>query len=168
MNTRAVKTIAALLFVCAAVGCDQGTKQAARTWLSGKPAVTLMERVLVLRYAENRGAFLSLGAGFSRPVRTVTFIAFPFVVLACMIAYLLRRGGVGWSTLVGFSLIVGGGAGNLLDRLFRDGRVTDFIMVGIGGLHTGIFNLADLTVLAGCVVLLFSPGKERLRSNEQV
>ncbi len=167
MNTRTVKAIAALLFVCAAVGCDQGTKQAARTWLSGRPSVTLVERVLVLRYAENEGAFLSLGAGFSRPVRAVTFIAFPLVVLACMIAYLLRRKAVGWGTLVGFSLIVGGGAGNLIDRLFRDGRVTDFILVGIGGLHTGIFNFADLTVLAGCVVLLFSPGKEPLHSSAQ-
>jgi len=165
VNTRTTKAIAVLLLVCAAVACDQGTKQAARTWLSGRPTVTLVERVLVLRYAENEGAFLSLGAGFPRPVRTVTFIAFPLGVLACMIAYLLRRGGVGGGTLVGCSLIVGGGAGNLIDRLFRDGRVTDFIMAGIGGLHTGIFNFADLTVLAGCVVLLFSPGKEPLRSN---
>jgi len=163
-----VKAVTALLLVCAAVGCDQATKQAARTWFSGKPAVTLVERFLVLRYAENEGAFLSLGAGFPRPVRTVIFIAFPLVVLLCMIAYLLRRRGVGWGNLVGFSLIVGGGAGNLIDRLFRDGRVTDFLMIGIGGLHTGIFNFADLTVLAGCIVLLFSPeARERVRSDAQ-
>ncbi|MGO9309193.1 MAG: signal peptidase II [Spirochaetia bacterium] len=167
MRSPAVKALAAVVLVCAAAGADQGTKCAARTWLAGRPAVTLVERVLVLRYAENEGAFLSLGAGFSRPVRTVVFIAFPVVVLGCMIAYLFRRGGVSGGSLVGFSLIVGGGAGNLIDRLLRDGRVTDFIMVGIGGLHTGIFNFADLAVLAGCLVLFFSAedARQRIRAN---
>jgi signal peptidase II len=112
---------------------------------------------------ENEGAFLSLGSGLPRPVRTVTFIAFPLVVLGCMLVYLLRKRGIGWGTLVGFSLIVGGGAGNLIDRLLRDGRVGDFIMVGVGGLRTGIFNFADLTVLAGCIFLLFSPSAKRPR-----
>ncbi len=61
----------------------------------------------------------------------------------------------------GFSLIVGGGAGNLIDRLARDGRVGDFIMIGVGGIRTGIFNFADLAVLAGWIVLLFSPGRRK-------
>ena len=121
----------------------------------------------MLRYVQNEGAFLSLGAGLPRSAGTVIFIAFPFVVLASMTMYLLRRGGIVWGTLVGFSLTVGGGAGNLIDRLLRDGGVADFIMVGIGGSRTGIFNFADLSVLAGCIVLLFSPGKERLRSSAQ-
>src|SRR5208283_6211099 len=98
-----------------------------------------------------------LGARLPRPARTVIFIAFPLAVLGIMVVYLLRKGGIPWATLVGFSLIVGGGLGNLVDRLLRDGRVGDFIMVGVGGLKTGIFNFADCAVLAGCAVLLFSP-----------
>jgi len=167
MNARTAKAIVALLLVLAAAGWDQGTKHAARARLEGKPQVLLVDRILVLRYVENEGAFLSLGAGLPRPVRMIMFIAFPFVVLGFMIAFLLKKGGIGWGTLVGFSLIVGGGCGNLIDRLLRNGRVGDFIMVGIGGIHTGIFNFADLTVLAGCIVLLFSPQKERLRSRAQ-
>jgi signal peptidase II len=163
MNDRALKALCALLIVVAAAAVDQGTKAAARKELSGKPPVFLVERILVLRYVENEGAFLSLGSGLSRQVRTVTFIAFPLVVLGCMLVYLLRKRGIGWGTLVGFSLIVGGGAGNLIDRLLRDGHVGDFIMVGVGGLRTGIFNFADLTVLAGCILLLFSPGPARTR-----
>jgi signal peptidase II len=163
MNDRALKALCALLIVVAAAAVDQGTKAAARKELSGKPPVFLVERILVLRYVENEGAFLSLGSGLSRQVRTVTFIAFPLVVLGCMLVYLLRKRGIGWGTLVGFSLIVGGGAGNLIDRLLRDGSVGDFIMVGVGGLRTGIFNFADLTVLAGCILLLFSPGPARTR-----
>jgi signal peptidase II len=163
VSIRTVKVIVALLIVCAAVGWDQGTKHAARALLAGKPPVLLVDRVLVLRYVENEGAFLGLGSRLPKPVRTVTFIAFPLVVLGCMIVFLLRRKGIGWGTLVGFSLIVGGGAGNLVDRLLRDGRVGDFIMIGVGAIRTGIFNFADLTVLAGCIVLLFSPGTERPR-----
>jgi signal peptidase II len=167
VSTRTVKVIAALLVVLAVACLDQGTKHAARASLAGKPAVLLVDRVLVLRYVENEGAFLSLGAGLPRPIRVITFIAFPLVVLGCMVVFLLRKGGIGWGTLAGFSLIVGGGAGNLIDRLLRGGRVGDFIMVGIGGIHTGIFNFADLAVLAGCIVLLFSPAKEKLRPSPQ-
>jgi signal peptidase II len=84
-----------------------------------------------------------------------------------MTAYFFRKGGISWGAVVGFSLIAGGGAGNLIDRLLRGGRVGDFIMVGIGSVRTGIFNLADLAVLAGCAVLLFSPGKEKLHTPAQ-
>lgn len=163
VSGRPTKAVVCLLLVLAAVGWDQGTKHAARIELSGKPPVFLVDRLLVLRYVENEGAFLSLGARLSRPVRTVTFIAFPLVVLGCMVVSLLRKGGIGWGTLVGFSLIVGGGAGNLIDRLLRDGRVGDFIMIGVGGIRTGIFNFADISVLAGCIVLLFSPSAKKPR-----
>ena len=165
MSTRAAKAIVVLLLVLAAAGGDQGTKYVARLQLEGKQPMVLVHPLLVLRYVEYGGAFLSLGAGLPRPVRTISFIAFPLLVLGGMIAYLLRRGGVGWGTLVGFSLIVGGGAGNLIDRLLREGRVGDFIMIGVGAIRTGIFNFADISVLAGCVVLLFNPGKEKLPSS---
>jgi signal peptidase II len=163
VSGRSLKAVVGLLLVLAAIGCDQATKHAARIELSGRPPVFVVDRLLVLRYVENEGAFLSLGSRLSRPVRTVTFIAFPVIVLGCMVVYLLRKGGISWGTLAGFSLIVGGGAGNLIDRLLRDGRVGDFIMIGAGGLRTGIFNFADLTVLAGCIVLLFSPSARKPR-----
>jgi signal peptidase II len=161
MSGRSLKAVVGFLLVLAAVGLDQATKHAARSDLSGKPPVFLVDRVLVLRYVENEGAFLSLGARLSRPVRTVTFIAFPLVVLGCMVVYILRNGEITWNTLAGFSLIVGGGVGNLIDRMMRDGRVGDFIMIGVGGIRTGIFNFADLAVLAGCIALLFSPGRRK-------
>ena len=163
MSSRTLKAVVGLLVVLAAVGWDQGTKRAARAGLDGKPPVFLVDRVLVLRYVENEGAFLSLGAQLPRPVRTLIFIAFPLVVLGIMIVYILRRGRIPWAMLVGFSLIVGGGLGNLIDRLLRDGRVGDFIMVGVGGLRTGIFNFADMAVLAGCAVLLLSPSAKKTR-----
>jgi len=94
----------------------------------------------------------------------VAFVAFPLIVLAWMIVFLLRKQGIGWGMLTGFSLIVGGGAGNLFDRLFHGGRVGDFLMAGIGAIHTGIFNFADLAVMAGCVVLVLAPSRARPRT----
>src|SRR5687768_7175296 len=59
----------------------------------------------------------------------------------------------------GLALMVGGGLGNLIDRLINDGRVVDFLNVGIGPLRTGIFNVADLAITAGAVALLFVRGR---------
>ena len=161
MDPRRRKALVALLIVLAVAGWDQGTKHLARARLDGRPPVALAGGTLVLRYVENDGAFLSLGARLPRPARMAAFIAFPLIVLAWMIASLLRRQGVGWGTLTGFALIIGGGTGNLIDRLFHDGRVGDFLMMGIAGLRTGIFNFADMAVMAGCIVLLLAPSRGR-------
>jgi len=158
---RALKAAAALLIILASTGLDQGSKSLARARLESSPPIAAVGGLVSLRWVENEGAFLSLGARFPRPVRMVAFVAFPLIVLGFMVGFLARRQGVGWGTVTGLSLIVGGGAGNLIDRIFRDGRVGDFILLGIGRLHTGIFNVADLAVLAGCVVLLFTPSRGR-------
>jgi len=161
VRSRRIKALVALLIMLAAAGADQVTKHVARARLQGRPPVAVMDRTVMLNYVENEGAFLSLGAQLPRPARTAAFIAFPLVVLAWMIASLLRRRGIGWGTLAGFALIIGGGAGNLIDRLFHGGRVGDFMMVSVAGLRTGIFNLADMAVMAGCLVLLLAPTRGR-------
>jgi signal peptidase II len=157
---RVLKALVGVLLVLAVVGLDQGTKRLARVRLEGRPPVALAGGWVTLRYVENEGAFLSLGSRLPREARMAAFILFPLVVLGAMAASLVRRRGLlGWGTLAGFALIVGGGAGNLIDRLFRDGRVGDFLLLGRGALHTGVFNVADLAVLAGCAVLLLAPAR---------
>ena len=59
-----------------------------------------------------------------------------------------------WDT-VSYALLVSGGIGNLIDRVFRDGLVVDFMNLGIGStLRTGIFNVADMAIMAGIFMLL--------------
>jgi len=156
MRTRMIKALLIVCIVLVNIGCDQATKQIARKHLADKGTVFLVDRVLVLRYVENEGGFLSLGAGLPKPVRSVVFIAFPLIVLGCMLAYFVRARHIEWRVLAGFAFLLGGGMGNLIDRLLRDGRVSDFINVGIGRLRTGIFNFADLSVMLGCLLLVAS------------
>jgi signal peptidase II len=150
-----------LLVVLTSVGCDQATKHLARTGLMDRGFRSIVDGVLVLRYVENEGGFLSLGSRLPRPLRAVTFVAFPLAILFWIIFSLARNRETGWRFILGFSLIAGGGIGNLLDRLFRDGRVSDFIIMGIGPVRTGVFNLADLSVLIGCLLLLAGPWKSK-------
>lgn len=153
-----------LLIVLMSAGCDQATKQLARTSLMNGGAKSVVDGILVLRYVENEGAFLSLGARLPRAARTVTFVAFPLLIIFWIIFSLARNKETGWMFILGFSFIAGGGFGNLIDRLFRDGRVSDFIIMGIGPVRTGVFNLADLSVLIGCVLLLVSPWKSKQKA----
>jgi len=50
--------------------------------------------------------------------------------------------------------IIGGGLGNLFDRLLYDFHVVDFINFGIGSLRTGILNVADMSVTFGVFFLV--------------
>jgi signal peptidase II len=57
--------------------------------------------------------------------------------------------------LVGLALYFAGGASNLVDRVMR-GSVIDFLNVGVGPLRTGIFNVADMAILLGVGIFLFT------------
>ncbi len=55
-----------------------------------------------------------------------------------------------------FSLMVAGGAGNLLDRIFNHNQVVDFMNIGIGRVRTGIFNVADVALMLGIGMIAIS------------
>lgn len=67
-------------------------------------------------------------------------------------------------TVVAWSLVLSGGLGNLVDRIINDGRVIDFMNIGIGSLRTGIFNVADVCITVGVVVLIFQALRRPCRS----
>jgi signal peptidase II len=62
---------------------------------------------------------------------------------------------------IALTLVAGGGMSNLIDRLMFQGRVTDFLNVGLGSLRTGIFNVADMTILAGALLMLLKQRANR-------
>jgi signal peptidase II len=149
-----------MLIVC--VGCDQKTKSLARGHLHDSPAISLLGGVLRLDYSENEGGFLSLGASLPAPWRSAIFTVACSAGVAAILWYTFVAGG-GFLQLLGLSLISAGGIGNLIDR-WAFGYARDFINVGLGPVRTGIFNVADVALMVGCVLVLVGQrGKARVQ-----
>ena len=137
------------------VGCDQVTKVVAHAHLAGRAPLSFLGGIVRLSYAENRGAFLSIGSGLPAGIRFWVFGMMVALVLALIAARAIADRRAGAVSVVGLAMIVGGGVGNLIDRV-NAGVVRDFINIGIGSIRTGVFNVADLAITAGAVVVAFT------------
>src|SRR5262245_60239423 len=131
---RAARLGIVLSILLSCVACDRAVKDLAERKLASSAPIEWLGGVVRLQLTENHGAFLSLGADLPDRVRFLIFVALTAVGLAaCLIALLKNRR---WplDILVGLSLVVGGGTGNLIDRLMRGGSVVDYVSVGVGSL----------------------------------
>lgn len=140
------------LLLAATAGCDRVTKHLAVTTLAGMPGQSFLGDTVRLDYHENSGGFLSVGASWRPTVRTGVFqIANGLFLLGTLIFAARSQ----WSRLarVGLILFLAGGMSNLVDRIAM-GSVIDFLNVGIGPVRTGIFNVADVAIMAGVVLLI--------------
>lgn len=142
----------AILVFC--VGCDQATKVVAKDRLPTNETLSFAGDTFRLHYAENTGAFLSLGALLPEQVRFWLFTILAGLLLVGILIYALLDNKLSTGSIVAYGLIVGGGVGNLIDRILRDGAVVDFLNVGIGSLRTGVFNVADMAITTGVVMML--------------
>ena len=147
-----------LLFVIllGCVGCDQATKSVARDHLQTRAAMSFLGDTLRLQYAENPGAFLSLGASLPHRWGAAVFTVGGTLFVLATLLYALVASQPGRLRTVALALICGGGLGNLIDRVRFDGHVTDFLNVGVGSLRTGIFNVADMALMVGMILFLFA------------
>ena len=151
------KVVTLLLVLFGTVGCDQATKVVARKHLQGMETMSYLGDTFRLTYAENHGAFLGLGSTLPEGVRTLIFTVFVAIFLVGLGVWLFRGEAKSYTAIVASSLIIGGGIGNLIDRIAFDGGVTDFLNIGIGTLRTGIFNVADVWIMAGVFLLVLAP-----------
>ncbi|MBI4767182.1 MAG: signal peptidase II [Deltaproteobacteria bacterium] len=148
-----------LLFVC--VGCDQGTKYTAKHFLEGRQTLSYMGDIFRLSYAENSGGFLSLGAGLPETIRLTLFVFLASIFLVGFLFFVIRDQKLNSLAVSSGALIIGGGLGNLMDRILNHGAVIDFMNIGIGSIRTGIFNGADLAILAGIFIFAVLYVKKR-------
>jgi signal peptidase II len=162
MMTRIGVRLVLLVAIGATIGCDRLTKHVAAMMLSEAPRQSFLSDTLRLEYAENTGAFLGLGADWPAAVRTAVF-AIGNGLLLVGLAVIAVRGRWPARALLGVALFVAGGASNLVDRIAY-GMVIDFMNVGIGSLRTGIFNVADMSIMLGAAILVV----EGCRSHGQV
>jgi len=152
-----LKRVAVLLFVLVScVGCDQATKTVAQRQLRVAEPQSYFGDLIRFEYAENPGAFLSLGANLAEHQQYWIFTVVVAIVLISFLGIALRESQkLHWIILIAFALYLGGGMGNLIDRFLHEGRVIDFVSIGIGNLRTGIFNGADMAIMAGAVLIVW-------------
>ncbi|EDL58169.1 signal peptidase II [Gimesia maris] len=151
--TRYTLLIACLLFC---VGCDQYTKKIAVEKLKYEPPLTYLNNTFRMEYAENTGAFLSVGSRLSKPVRFFLLVVANAAFLILVTGMLVFRWQMPLVQFIALSLLLAGGIGNLIDRVFLNGIVIDFLNIGFGPLRTGIFNVADMAITGGALLMLFS------------
>lgn len=154
-----IVVVASILLTC--VGCDQATKVIAKQYLPRNDVLSFVGDTVRLQYAENEGAFLSIGATLPEKTRTLIFTFGVALVMVGILGYLLMASTLSLSSTIALSLVCGGGLSNLIDRVIYNGSVVDFLNVGISGIRTGIFNIADVLILSGAMLLLFARVREK-------
>jgi signal peptidase II len=130
---------------------DQGSKWIADSLLGPRDAIPLLP-FLALRKAYNQGAafsFLSDASGWQRWF----FVGLALLVIGVLVAWLRRLPKEQWRMALALALILGGAAGNVVDRLLY-GHVIDFIDLYYGVWHWPTFNIADSAITLGAVLLL--------------
>jgi signal peptidase II len=145
---------AALALVICCVGCDQAAKRIATETLRGTPPQSYLGDTVRLQYAVNPGGFLSLGAGLNPHVRMAAFLVLNAAFLAGIAWLLVARWSMHPGRFIAVVLLLAGGLGNLIDRVLEGGHVIDFINLGLGPVRTGIFNVADVALMAGALLLV--------------
>jgi len=145
-----------LLLALLCVGCDQATKRVAESLLAGAGAISYLGDLVRFELVSNPGAMLGLGGDLPEAARELILIWLVPAVLLVLCVQFVRAPDTTAREFFALALVAGGGIGNWLDRLLNQGEVTDFVSLGIGPLRTGIFNLADVAVMAGVALLLLS------------
>jgi signal peptidase II len=146
--------VVTMLISC--VGCDQTAKSVAKSYLSEVQAVSYLGGSVRLQVAKNYGAFLGLGASLPQKQRAALLSVGVAVGLVALLVYCLASTPGNPVTVPALGMIIGGGVSNLIDRLLYGGYVVDFLNVGIGAVRTGIFNFADVFIMVGVLLLIFS------------
>jgi len=161
------KIILFCLLSVACISCDRVTKQLAQEHLMYHPDKSYFYNTIRLEYAENTGAALSLGDSLPKNVSFWLLSMMPLALMIWLFVYFIeQRNRMNVLKTISLALIFSGGLGNLIDRIFFDRHVTDFMNVGILSLRTGIFNVADMCVTAGAIGLVFCLRKDTKTEEE--
>ncbi|MGZ3946154.1 MAG: signal peptidase II [Mucilaginibacter sp.] len=148
----ALRIVLILLMLGINIGCDQVSKTIVRHNMNDYDQISFLDNHFNLIKVENTGAFLSVGNSLAGPARLILLNLLPLLAVAAGLVFLLTRD-LSRTTLFSVILIVGGGFGNIYDRIIH-GSVTDFMHIRVGMFQTGIFNLADVSIMTGMFILL--------------
>lgn len=135
------------------IGCDQVSKNIARNTIEYHETISVIDNFLTLTKVENTGAFLSLGTNMPVFIKLLALNVLPILVMLWGLYFVIVKTNISRFLAVGLCFVIGGGAGNLYDRV-RFGSVTDFLHMNFGIFQTGIFNMADVSIMVGMGFIL--------------
>ena len=161
MNSKKNRYSLITLIVGLSIAFDQLSKIWVRNNFESYIEKSIIGDVFTLIKVENTGAFLGMGSELSEIPRILLLIVLPIIVLISITLYTYLEKTLDQTSIIGFSLIIGGGIANIFDRIVY-GSVTDFLYINFGGIFkTGIFNIADLSVTTGMILILISSFKNK-------
>lgn len=143
-----LRNILGLLLVAGLIILDQFTKKLAVQYLKGKASYVLINGVLELQYAENRGA--AFGIFQNKQIGLVIITA--IILLAVLILFEttpFKKRLIPMQLV--YLLVIAGAIGNMIDRV-RQNYVVDFIYFRI--INFPNFNVADMCVTGACILLI--------------
>jgi len=153
MTTKSIIRIALILLIITVnIGCDQFSKKIVKRSVLPYETIHVLNDHLTVTRVENSGAFLSAGDSMSKSSKQIFLTLIPVIAMVLGLVYLFLKP-VSGNMLVGLCFVIGGGVGNLFDRILY-GSVTDFLYLKFGIFQTGIFNMADVSIMAGMSVIL--------------
>lgn len=151
---RITRVLLVLIILISNISCDQISKNIVRQTVDYHERIGVIDNFLTLTKVENTGAFLSLGNTLPGPVKKFLLIIMPLIALGYGVYFLITKSGLPKSILVGLCFVTGGGLGNIYDRILY-GSVTDFLHMDFVIFQTGIFNMADVSIMTGGFLILF-------------
>ena len=155
------RNISITILIVVSLLLDQLSKFLIRQNVDQYSEIKLIGDYFILTNVENSGAFLGMGSDFSPFIKTIFLLILPVIILICIMVYVYRDKQIDKISLIGFCFIIGGGIGNIYDRILY-GSVTDFLFIDLGGIFkTGIFNIADLSVTTGMILILLMSFKSK-------
>ncbi|GAB1858141.1 signal peptidase II [Flavobacteriaceae bacterium MHTCC 0001] len=142
------------------IAVDQISKVLVRKYIDLRSETSIGEKIsligdyFTMMNVENEGAFLGMGSELNGTLRLILLLILPIVVLFFVLRHILKDKEMDKWSLFAFASIIGGGIANVFDRV-AFGKVTDFLYIQITDtIRTGIFNLADLSVTTGMIILV--------------
>jgi signal peptidase II len=135
------------------VSCDQLSKKMVRNNLNSNERIQVINDNLILTKVENSGAAYSFGSNWSPLAKGIVLKIIPAIVLLVLLGMTLLRTEYPKIVMIGFTFVIGGGIGNVFDRIVY-GSVTDFLYVDLGFFATEIFNMADVSIVIGALIIL--------------
>ncbi|MGH7606974.1 MAG: signal peptidase II [Gemmatimonadales bacterium] len=138
---------------------DCATKRAVERSLDPGIPQPVVGDVVRLTLSYNPEAAMGIGLGRGGGDGRLVLAALSCAALVVLVVVYRRTGPADRRRAVGVALLVGGAVGNLIDRLRSPAGVVDFIDIGIGQARFWTFNVADVGITAGAIVLLIAYGR---------